>query len=374
MKAIILTITGGQNFGNRLQNFALQEELKKQGLTVDTVQNLTRAEDEYKIVTKLKLSIKKIISTLYYIMPFSNNVEFNNWYRRKKFDKFTKRYISQYHTPISDIYVPENIDDEYDFFVAGSDQIWNPYYLFKSHIEFMDFATKSKRISYAASFGVDKIPNNKISTYKKWLEEIPNISVREQRGAEIVEELIGKKASVVVDPTLLLNGDEWRKIAQKPKWLNKREYILVYLLGVESEELNKKIKIISLRYNLPVIWLNNPKYKKEYGTDPAEFIYLIDNCRLLCTDSFHGTIFSYNLKTPVAIFERKLMNGEVAMNSRMNTIKKLFGIDNRVIENIDIDNEAELFDTQYNEEKVNDEIEKSRKYLRKVLNKQCKKD
>ena len=62
------------------------------------------------------------------------------------------------------------------------------------------------------------------------------------------------------------------------------------------------------------------------------------------------------------------------MNSRMNTIKKLFGIDNRVIENIDIDNEAELFDTQYNEEKVNDEIEKSRKYLRKVLNKQCKKD
>ena len=123
MKAIILTITGGQNFGNRLQNFALQEELKKQGLTVDTVQNLTRAEDEYKIVTKLKLSIKKIISTLYYIMPFSNNVEFNNWYRRKKFDKFTKRYISQYHTPISDIYVPENIDDEYDFFVAGSDQI-----------------------------------------------------------------------------------------------------------------------------------------------------------------------------------------------------------------------------------------------------------
>ena len=64
MKAIILTITGGQNFGNRLQNFALQEELKKQGLTVDTVQNLTRAEDEYKIVTKLKLSIKKMYVSL----------------------------------------------------------------------------------------------------------------------------------------------------------------------------------------------------------------------------------------------------------------------------------------------------------------------
>ena len=80
MKAIILTITGGQNFGNRLQNFALQEELKKQGLTVDTVQNLTRAEDEYKIVIKVEIINKKNHFYSFIILcHFQIMLSFNNW-------------------------------------------------------------------------------------------------------------------------------------------------------------------------------------------------------------------------------------------------------------------------------------------------------
>ena len=246
--------------------------------------------------------------------------------------------------------------------------MWNPYYQFNSHV---DFAKKNQRISYAASFGVDEIPEEKRETYAKWLKGIPNISVREEQGKKIVKELSGLEAEVLVDPTLLLSKEQWIQIAKKPKWLKNEKYILTYFLGEDSEKKSKSINHISDRYQLPIIKLNDCRLKKEYSTSPEEFIYLINNCELLCTDSFHGTIFAYQMNRPIIIYERVLMKGEVPMNSRMKMIEQLVGVENRVIGNVNIEDKENLFFCDYSEANINveKEREKARIFLEKCLKK-----
>lgn len=369
MKIAILTITGGQNFGNRLQNFALEKKLREYTDQVETVVNLTRAEDEYKLSTRIKLKIKKLISVIYGMIPNYNNITFNNWRRRFVFEKFTKKYIHAADVKISSENIPPDLADRYDYFVAGSDQIWNPYYLFNSHIEFMDFAEEKQRISYAASFGVEEIPTEKKEMFSKWLKGIPHISVREQRGKEIVEELTGRRVETVLDPTLLLDGTQWASIEKKPKWLKKEEYILAYFLGSREDSILETVNQISDQYHLPVIRLNDNTLKNEYAVSPEEFLYLVHHCRLMCTDSYHGIIFSYQMNRPVVIFDRALQNGETAMNSRIHTVEQLLGVGNREISKLDYKNEEILFHCDYRpaKDRLVQEKKKADEFLKKGL-------
>lgn len=370
MKILILTITGGQNFGNRLQNYALSKSLVKYAENVETAKNLTKAEDEYKFVTKVKLFVKSTAASFYMRLPKVNNITLNQWYRRKVFDKFTKKYIPQSKFVISEKNIPDNLKREYDYFISGSDQVWNPYYPFNSNIEFMDFADGKQRISYAASFGVSNIPEEKRAKYAEWLMNIPNISVREERGREIVKEISEREAEVVLDPTLLLTKEQWVNIEKKPSWLKKQKYIVEYFLGVDDLKINEQVEKISKTYNLPVIKLNNPKLKKEYSTAPDEMIYLLHHCELLCTDSFHGTIFAYQMDKPVVIFNRSLQHNEIEMNSRMNTIEKLLAVEDREIQKLDITNKEVLFSCDYSaiENELKKERDKADIFLKKALN------
>lgn len=357
MKTAILTITGGENFGNRLQNYALQEILKSYSETVHTIKNYTKAEAEYKKSTQFKKKIKWFIGTAAYYLPINKSL-FNEWYRQKIFDKFNRSHINISPFVISKDNVPKNLAAYYDYFVSGSDQVWNPHYLFNSHVEFMDFAQKNQRVSYAASFGVDEIPDDRKEDYKRWLKEIPSISVREGQGREIIRMLADIEAEVVLDPTLLFTQKQWLKISKRPKWLKYDNYILAYYLGENSENVNQSVKEISEKYNLPVIRMNQKGLKKEYSTSPEEFLYLMAHCNLLCTDSFHGIIFGYQMNKPVVIYDRALMAGEVSMNSRMATIQELLGVEHRGIHNLDINNCKELFNCDYTNS--NKRIEKER--------------
>ncbi len=104
--------------------------------------------------------------------------------------------------------------------------------------------------------------------------------------------------------------------------------------------------------------MNQKGLKKEYSTSPEEFLYLMAHCNLLCTDSFHGIIFGYQMNKPVVIYDRALMAGEVSMNSRMATIQELLGVEHRGIHNLDINNSKELFNCDYTNS--NKRIEKER--------------
>ena len=148
-----------------------------------------------------------------------------------------------------------NLIQKYKYFIAGSDQVWNPIYINDMDKYFLTFAKKEQRISYAASFSCPDIPEQYKLKYRDWIKGMSRISVREETGANIIKNLVGIEVPVLLDPTLLLSREKWISISKKPKNKPKVGYILTYFLGridkknkryIESIAKEKKMKIIRL--------------------------------------------------------------------------------------------------------------------------------
>ena len=124
-----------------------------------------------------------------------------NWLEFDKNVKFTKNIMKEEYGAINKLF-----NNKFDYIIVGSDQVWNPYWF--PNIDFLKYIDKKKRISYAASFGVNEIPLNLQYSFKNTLKNMEYISVREDAGAKIIKDLIGKEVPVVVDPTLLLTTED----------------------------------------------------------------------------------------------------------------------------------------------------------------------
>ncbi len=209
----------------------------------------------------------------------------------------------------------------------------------------MTFAEKEKRIAYAPSFGVNEIPKEFENNYKDWLLNIPSISVREKAGAKIIEKLTGRKAEVVVDPTLLLTKDEWLAIATPAKNKTKNKFLLTYFLGDLTLESEYEIKKIAANENLEIINLANFNNPEVYTADPSEFLDYINTASIFFTDSFHGVVFSILLDTPFVVYERK--GKSPSMNSRIDNLLSLFKLEDRKNENLKGATISKLIDVDY---------------------------
>lgn len=330
MKIGIVTITELDNFGNRLQNYALQEILKSLGAEVDTIPNY--------ITYRYRKSKERIVKEFLNSLRNRNRIQLSNILKQIRFSIFDKKYFnfSKYYSEID--YISPELNASYDFFIAGSDQIWNPYFPFNRDFNFLTFCDREKRISYSASFGVDTIPENRINSYNVFLSGINHLSVREYAGEKIIKELTGRSSSVLVDPTLLLSYNQWLEIARKPRWIkNADEYILTYFLGDISikNNISSKIKNDSKYKNCQIIDINNPEIIKQFIVNPSEFIWLINNAKLVVTDSFHGTVFSIILGVP--FFNVNRQDSNISMNSRIESLytildlEKCDGINNQHI-------------------------------------------
>ena len=322
MKKIgIVTITELDNLGNRLQNYALQEVLKRKNFEVETIRNLIIYGNRKKCLYKISELFKGIVKGNF-------KYRLGMVTKQHRFEKFDRKYFkfSKWKSTIDTI--DKELCDEYDYVIAGSDQIWNPYYSFNMDFNFLSFVEKEKRIAYAASFGVDSIPKEKEEQYKKGLNGINYISVREYQGAKIVNKLTSKACEVMPDPTLLLDKSEWIKIEKKPKWLNNERYILKYFLGSDREYTDSIKKLRDDYKKLKVIDIHNIYDKKRFSITPDEFIYLIHKCELMITDSFHGTVFSIVMQRPFLHVIRK-ENNNVKTNSRIDSLFKMCKIENK---------------------------------------------
>lgn len=319
-KVGIVTIIDNNNYGNRLQNYALQETIKKLGNDVETIKNNRYFNTKVSLKTQV-IYIKKYIQNKFNIL-FSGDEE-----RKKRFKEFnsninfSKKNISGYISKIS---------MKYDFFVAGSDQIWKPTGLRLSDVTLLKFANNNQKISYAASFGVSEIPENVCQKRKKDFECFKAISVRENQGKDIVERMTGRKdIEVLIDPTMMLSIDEWNKVVKKPKEMDKlsgKKYILNYFLGELTKDKQKEIERVASENDCEIINIldkNDPFYK----TGPSEFLYLEKNAFLICTDSFHSCVFAILFNRPFIVFERVGTN--INMNSRIETLISKFEIENR---------------------------------------------
>lgn len=246
--------------------------------------------------------------------------------RTFKFKEFENRYIKTRF----DIPYLEDIADDYDFFVVGSDQVWNPNFVFGEFPGmFLNSIPRNKKISYAASISVPEIPKNLKDNFRQGISSFNYISVREENAVKIVKELTGRDAVLVLDPTLLLTPEEWLEIAQKPSWFNEKYqhgYILTYYYRNNH---TYEIDTIAKSLNLPVINLLDLDNYWHYITGPEEFIYLVANSSLTFTLSFHCTILSVLFNRPFINFESDLIKSQ---STRIPEILKMFGLESRIMQ------------------------------------------
>ena len=314
MKIGILTIYDINNYGNRLQNYATQEVLKKLNTSPFTFVNDAYHNFYLKYtVKKVKRFIKRILKT---------NLSNIRTQRLKNFNDFNNNII--FYEKKINIFSKAN---EFNYVIAGSDQIWNPNFERLSSVDLLCFVKQKKRISFSASFGVNNIPDEMKKRVGKSLKSFKAISVREDAGKKIVEELTGRTdVEVLIDPTMLLTADEWDKVSKKPTMLKNDKYILNYFLGNLSDKRRNEINRVAKENNCEVINILD-KESPFYECGPSEFLYLEKNAFLICTDSFHSSVFGILYNTPFLVFERE--DNNASMNSRLDTLLSKFKLEDR---------------------------------------------
>lgn len=332
-----ITLDGYYNYGNLLQNYALQEILLQYATVVDTIwhtENNFLPEVFWKWTWKEP--VKFLINWKNFKSYFLTGHIGLEMVRQGKLREWADRYIN-IRKGIEDLKV---IADEYDYFVTGSDQVWNPNLNDSIYLRdnFLMFAPQKKRISYAASISAPDIPLGKLEFYKNGLRGMYSLSLREESGAILVKQISGREAEVHVDPTMLLSSEKWDKVSRRPAWYHGEKYILTYFLGPRPDN---SIQTIAKQNGLSIINLLDDSVYEHYVTGVDEFLWVIKHADLVCTDSFHGTVFSILYQTPFIVFDREGGEVEKKMTSRIDTLLKIFGLENRrfvqgnILENVD---------------------------------------
>lgn len=326
MKIGIMTWFRYYNYGTVLQAYALQEKVKSykyEPYLIDYMPKGTNIQIN-DIRTFYNCACEKLLNKRY-----SSNYN--------KFDAFVSNYIDK-TVPCNSYVELKDIADDYSAFICGSDQIWSPDNFDFNY--FLPFASENKIISYAPSIGKDKINSDILS--KKMSELISRfkyLSVREEKGKNIIKELCELDAQVVVDPTLLLNAKEWSKLIDKKleKSLLNKKYILCYFLGPSNKYYTSVTKCANENgysiINVPT--LNNQKlnfFNPDIEIGPIEFLTFLKNASLVMTDSFHGTIFSINFNVDFYTYKRFKDNDKRSQNSRIVDILKKLDLSNRMID------------------------------------------
>ncbi|MCI8725440.1 MAG: polysaccharide pyruvyl transferase family protein [Hungatella sp.] len=257
--------------------------------------------------------------------------------------------------------------------IAGSDQIWNSYAIYVDPFYYLRFAPREKRVAYAPSLGKNDIPDYNKVTIEKYISEFHRISVREKSSKKLLEKSVSKKIFVALDPTFLLTCNEWRKIEKDI--MATTEYILLYFLDRPDEKSMSQIKsllekikfpIFALPYRMPC-WnvMGNVKY---VNAGPAEFLSLIDNAKLVITDSFHGTVFSIIFNKIFYTFDRQYGNNQSQV-SRITDLLNLLGLSDRFIGQGCLLKNSEI-NIDYTEinRKLENLREESKRYLKEAIN------
>lgn len=343
----ILTLNGYQNYGNVLQNFALQLFLKELGYIPETIwyspisSNMNKFQ---KIIVHFKN--RDLLRTLIYQvrMKFDKKTKlFENEISKRKnnFKPFCDENINYSKYKLTDDILNDkdfikNINQEYFSFVVGSDQVWGLNGSAYPEMFFLPFSHKNKRNSFAASFGFSNIPNNKLlKDYKMGLSGMHKISVREYAGKSIVKDVSDREAYVHLDPTLLINQDIWKKIASENNMRQSSKYLLTYFLGKQSKEYKSLVKYISNKLNLKIVNLNSLQSPEMFSISPGQYLSLFQKADYIVTDSFHGTVFSIIFQKKFLVLDRN--DSMINMNSRISTLLSRMNLKDRFVNYNDID-------------------------------------
>ncbi len=320
-KGLLFTLYNNFNYGNKLQNYATFKVFLKYNIELISLKNIRHLNYRRNFVYSL---IKTILSKIKYFLIYLKRGGLKYYKKINIIKKFDKQYLIRTKNYFSYLEIKKYLD--YDYYVVGSDQVWNPH-MELSDLSLFKYFNSNMKIALSASIAVDSIPENNKQYFSNELKKFKAISVREERGKEIVEELTGRKdIEVLVDPTMLLTAEEWDKVSKRPRMLKSNKYILTYFLGALSDERKKIINKVAKENNCDVINLldkNDPFF--ECG--PSEFLFLEKNAFLICTDSFHSSVFAILYNTPFLVYDRE--DNNVSMNSRIDTLLSKFKLEER---------------------------------------------
>ena len=359
MKKIgMVTKTDYYNLGNRLQAYAVYSILQKYGDVYNIIPYYIKPSENIKI--KFKEIIKFFLSMFF--PKFKRKKE-----RKNNFLKFSMYIKNEVILKSKREY--DSLNNKYDFFTIGSDQIWNPNFYSTEQmlaVNMLYFADNTKKIAISPSIGVSNIDEKYKVIFNKYLQSFKCLSCREEQGAELIKNITGKECVTLLDPTLMLSLQDWSKIEKKPSFHNiDQKYILLYFLSGYSDKTKNTIKIIAEKNKLQIVDIYDDK-SKYFTCGPSEFIYLVHNASIILTDSFHACVFSIIFEKSFRVFERE--NGGANMNSRIiNLIDKLGLKKDVYIDSNSNFNFENLFETNYDYSKLKNEQDKFKKYLDKAF-------
>lgn len=333
MKSIgIITIHKINNYGSVLQAYALQQVCENLGYRAEIIDynfpNVQHSNNKYAVVEDTLPTEPKWIKLL-----FAKGL----LRQHKGIAQFVAKYqhLSQqmYNSPEELRVAPPH----YDVYITGSDQLWSPRHCNGDPAFMLHFApNEALKISYAASIGAKDIPEALRPIYKELLGRYRHIGVRENSGVEVIDRVIGKQAVTVLDPTLLLNRDEWNKIAS-PKRQVKKKYILCYFLNYSFNAfpyVDDLAEYMQQQTGYEIVRVARPPHKLKckhthyrVGASPEEFLALVRDAEMILTTSFHGTAFAVNYGKPVFT----VVQDRNAGDSRQVSLMSNLGLDAQIL-------------------------------------------
>lgn len=370
VKAAIVTWIKYNNFGTFLQAYALQQMLSRMGIDSCILDDHTiieegRSAKSSNVLRSSFFSCRRMLSILY-----RYGVE--SYLKGKQSDKLYTQFKHEHLHIDAHIQPLTALNDKYDIFICGSDQIWYPSSLIFSPYYYLDFATK-KKIAYAPSIGTTQYPTVFIPKVRPLLERFDSLSVREKMGADIIGSIVGRKVPAVLDPTLLLEREDWERLALS-KTFCKKDYLLCYFLTYNEIYVRYAVEY-ARRHSLRIVTFTIPGLKNNFAdvvlaAGPQEFVTAIKYARVIFTDSFHGTIFSLHYQKEFYTFKRFDDDAPNNQNSRVNNLLQLAGLKRHFIDkdSLSLIESLPAIDYEIVDFSLSREREKSIQYLKDSLN------
>ena len=336
------------DYGGMLQAFATQRFLSKNAIDSDAINfdnvkaDISKRKWRYFLSNIFDLSIVKEKSKLIekkIKQKTNGKLKEGMAERDAAFDEFCKSHFKVSRAFESWTDMSEASKKEYDAVVVGSDQLWLPSNVMADYYTLNWVPKDVKKIAYATSFGIGSIPIKYKKVYSDYLKRIDYLSARETSGQEIIKEMTGKNVPLVNDPALLLDAEGWNEIIDSSPMV-KEKYVFCYFMGNNPEQRDfvkrlakdKGLKVVALLH-LDQYIASDENYVDfaPWHVSPADFVNLVKNAECVCTDSFHGTVFSIIYSRPFFTFKRFNRKASLSTNTRITSLLTRLGLMDRLV-------------------------------------------